>query len=138
MNLGVARAKQHGSCIMTLANSLIIWAASDIGLKWRSIRGLVSLHFVNVKSRPVVAPWGGGDGRFGTNPCCIGIPLKVVASPFILDFATSRVAQGKMRVAHNEGHAVAPGLLDRRARHADDQTPAWWWFRKAMVFSGLY
>ena len=31
--------------------------------------------------------------------------------PFILDFATSRVAQGKMRVAHNEGRSVAPGTL---------------------------
>ena len=38
-------------------------------------QGLVSIHFVNVLSRPVVAPWGGGDGRFGTNPCCIGVPL---------------------------------------------------------------
>jgi uncharacterized oxidoreductase len=28
-----------------------------------------------------------------------------------LDFATSRVAQGKMRVAHNQGKAVQPGLL---------------------------
>ncbi|HNW03204.1 MAG TPA: malate/lactate/ureidoglycolate dehydrogenase [Burkholderiaceae bacterium] len=109
MNLGVARAKQHGSCIMTLANAHHLgrighWAEMAVD------QGLVSLHFVNVKSRPVVAPWGGGDGRFGTNPCCIGIPLKG-RSPFILDFATSRVAQGKMRVAHNEGHAVAPGLL---------------------------
>ena len=38
-------------------------------------QGLVALHFVNVLSRAVVAPWGGADGRFGTNPCCIGIPL---------------------------------------------------------------
>jgi hydroxycarboxylate dehydrogenase B len=73
-------------------------------------QGLVSLHFVNVKSRPVVAAWGGGDGRYGTNPCCIGIPLKD-QPPFVLDFATSRVAQGKMRVAHNQGQAVQPGLL---------------------------
>jgi len=71
---------------------------------------LVSLHFVNVISRPVVAPFGGGDGRFGTNPCCIGIPMGT-QSPFILDFATSRVAQGKMRVAHNKGQRVPEGYL---------------------------
>jgi uncharacterized oxidoreductase len=29
----------------------------------------------------------------------------------LLDFATSRVAQGKMRVAYNKGETVAPGLL---------------------------
>jgi uncharacterized oxidoreductase len=73
-------------------------------------QGLVSIHFVNVQSRPVVAPWGGADGRFGTNPCCIGIPLKG-RDPFVLDFATSRVAQGKMRVAYNEGRSVEEGLL---------------------------
>jgi hydroxycarboxylate dehydrogenase B len=58
----------------------------------------------------VVAPRGGADGRFGTNPCCIGVPLKG-REPFLLDFATSRVAQGKMRVAHNQGRRVDPGLL---------------------------
>ena len=73
-------------------------------------QGLVSLHFVNVLTRAVVAPWGGADGRYGTNPCCIGVPLKD-APPFVLDFATSRVAQGKMRVAHNQGKSVQPGLL---------------------------
>ena len=70
----------------------------------------VSLHFVNVLSRPIVAPWGGADGRFGTNPCCIGVPLKG-REPFVLDFATSRVAQGKMRVAYNKGVQVEPGTL---------------------------
>jgi uncharacterized oxidoreductase len=79
-------------------------------------RGLVSLHFVNVQSRPVVAPWGGSDGRYGTNPCCIGVPLKG-RDPFVLDFATSRVAQGKMRVAYNEGRQAEPGtLIDEQGR----------------------
>jgi uncharacterized oxidoreductase len=32
-------------------------------------------------------------------------------APFVLDFATSRVAQGKMRVAHNKGEQVPPGYL---------------------------
>lgn len=109
MALGIERAKLHGSCIMTLANAHHLgrighWA------EMATAQGLVSMHFVNVMSRPVVAPWGGADGRFGTNPCCIGIPLAG-REPFLLDFATSRVAQGKMRVAHNEGRAVAPGLL---------------------------
>ena len=77
-------------------------------------RGWVSIHFVSVWSRPVVAPFGGGDGRFGTNPCCIGIPLgygDLAQQPFVLDFATSRVAQGKMRVAYNEGRKADPGTL---------------------------
>ena len=109
MALGIARAKTHGSCILALAESHHLGRIGHFA-EMAAAEGLVSLHFVNVKSRAVVAPWGGTDGRFGTNPCCIGIPLKD-QPPFILDFATSRVAQGKMRVAYNQGKQVAPGLL---------------------------
>jgi uncharacterized oxidoreductase len=109
MALGIERALQHGSCIMAVGQSHHLgrighWAEMAVDA------GLVSLHFANVLAQPVVAPWGGADGRFGTNPCCIGLPLTG-RQPFILDFATSRVAQGKMRVAHNEGRQVPPGFL---------------------------
>ena len=109
MQMAIARARQHGSCIMSVGNAHHLgrighWAEMAVA------QGFVSMHFVNVLSRPVVAPFGGGDGRFGTNPCCIGIPLAG-QDPFVLDFATSRVAQGKMRVAHNKGERVALGTL---------------------------
>lgn len=119
MRLAIARARQHGSCIMTLKHAHHLgrighWAEMAVA------EGLVSLHFVNVEARPAVAPWGGADGRFGTNPCCIGIPIPG-QEPFLLDFATSRVAQGKMRVAHNEGKAAEPGLLiDSHGRPTTD------------------
>src|SRR4029078_12273365 len=75
--------------------------------------GLVSLHFTNVISRSIVAPHGGADARFGTNPMTVGIPLPH-EPPFILDMATSAVAQGKIRVAHNKREKVsADWLLDR-------------------------
>ncbi len=114
MALGMERARAHGSCIMTLANAHHLGRIGHFS-EMAVAQSLVSLHFVNVLSRPIVAPWGGGDGRFGTNPCCIGIPLPQGdgehAGHFILDFATSRVAQGKMRVAFNEGRRVPEGLL---------------------------
>ena len=125
MALGIARAKAHGSCIMALADSHHLGRIGHFA-EMAVAQGLVSLHFVNVISRPVVAPWGGTDGRFGTNPCCIGIPLvghrvaneggaireaTNVDAHFVLDFATSCVAQGKMRVAYNRGQSVKPGLL---------------------------
>ena len=119
IELAVTRAKEHGSCIMTLAHAHHLgrighFAEMAVG------QGLVSIHFVNVLSRPVVAPWGGADGRYGTNPVCIGVPLAG-RDPFVLDFATSRVAQGKMRVAHNEGRAVPPGyLIDEHGRPTTD------------------
>ena len=109
MERGIERAKAQGSCIVSLANSHHLGRIGHFA-ELATSHGLVSLHFVNVLARPVVAPWGGGDGRFGTNPCCIGIPLQG-KDPFVLDFATSRVAQGKMRVAHNKGERVAEGFL---------------------------
>jgi hydroxycarboxylate dehydrogenase B len=109
MRLAIDRAKSTGSCIMTLANAHHLGRIGHFA-EMAVAEGLVSIHFVNVLARQVVAPFGGADGRYGTNPCCIGVPLKG-REPFLLDFATSRVAQGKMRVAHNQGKRVAPGLL---------------------------
>lgn len=109
MELGAERAKRNGVCVMGLSNAHHIgrighWAEQCIG------HGLVSIHFVNVISRPIVAPWGGGDARHGTNPFCVGIP-RPGKDPIVLDFATSKIAQGKTRVAHNKGVELAPGTI---------------------------
>jgi hydroxycarboxylate dehydrogenase B len=108
-DIAIERAKTHGVCVMALANSHHLcrigqWAEQAVAA------GLVSLSFVNVISRSIVAPFGGSDARFGTNPCSIGVPLAG-QPPFILDMATSGVAQGKVRVAHNKGEQLPPGLL---------------------------
>jgi uncharacterized oxidoreductase len=109
MELGIARARQLGVCLASLTNSHHLgrighWAEQCVAA------GLVSVHFVNVLPRPVVAPFAGRDGRFSTNPFCVGIPLKD-QPPFILDFATSRIAAGKVRVAYNKGEALQPETL---------------------------
>jgi hydroxycarboxylate dehydrogenase B len=109
MALAIERAQLHGVCLMGLAHSHHLgrighWAEQAVA------QGLVSIHFVNVISRALVAPFGGRDARFGTNPLAIGLPIEG-HEPFILDLATSGVAQGKLRVAHNQGKTVAPGLL---------------------------
>ena len=120
--MAIARAKQHGSAVVALGNSHHLgrighWAELAIA------EGLVSIHFVNVKSFAPVAPYGGADGRFGTNPVCIGIPLPG-EPPFVLDMATSAVAQGKLRVAHNKRAKVPFGwVIDDQGKPTDD--PKW-------------
>ena len=109
MLLGIERAKAHGSAIVALANAhhlcrIGAWAEMAVAA------GLVSIHFVNVISRPIVAPWGGSDARFGTNPFAVGIPVPG-REPVVLDMATSVIAQGKTRIAHNKGERLAPGQL---------------------------
>ncbi len=105
----IARAQSTGSCIMALRNSHHI---GRIG-HWSeqcAARGMVSLHFVNVVSKPAVAPYNGLAARLGTNPVSIGIPRQD-APPVIVDFATSELAVGKIRVAYNKGVPVQPGAL---------------------------
>ncbi|MEO8143097.1 MAG: malate/lactate/ureidoglycolate dehydrogenase [Betaproteobacteria bacterium] len=109
MEIGIARAQQHGMCVMGLGRSHHLcrigqWAEQAVAA------GLISLHFTNVISRSIVAPHGGADARFGTNPMTVGIPIPN-EPPFILDMATSAVAQGKVRVAHNKREKVSPEWL---------------------------
>jgi len=119
MAMAGERARAQGSCIVALGNAhhlgrIGAWAEQA------AAAGLVSMHFVNVISRPIVAPHGGSDGRFGTNPFCAGVPLPG-RPPVILDFATSVIAQGKTRVAHNKGEPVAPGqLIDDQGQPTTD------------------
>lgn len=109
MDLAIERARKHGVCVMALGHAHHLgrighWAEQAVA------QGLISIHFVNVISRAIVAPWGGSDARFGTNPVTVGIPLPG-EPPFILDMATSAVAQGKIRVAHNKREPVSPDWL---------------------------
>jgi len=77
---------------------------------------LASIHFTNVVSRAIVAPHGGRQSRFGTNPLTVGLPRRD-APPILLDFATSAVAVGKIRVAYNrKGPAPAGALIDHEGK----------------------
>ena len=117
--LAIERAKTHGVCIMALGRSHHLGRIGQWG-EQAVAAGLISISFVNVISRAIVAPYGGGDARFGTNPVCIAIPLPGEA-PFLLDMATSAVAQGKIRVAHNKAEQVSPEwLIDHRGSPTPD------------------
>ena len=83
--------------------------------------GLVSIHFVNaVGHLPIVAPWGGREARFQTNPFCCAVP-RPGKLPVVLDMATSTVAFGKVRVAHFAGTHVPEGaIIDNHGHPSND------------------
>jgi uncharacterized oxidoreductase len=116
---GIARAKSLGICAVGLRNAHHIgrighWAEQC------AQQGLVSFHFVNVAGDPLVAPFGGIDARFGTNPFCAAFP-RTGKAPLVLDFATSRIAFGKTRVAYNKGLRVpTESLIDHRGKPTTD------------------
>ncbi len=62
------------------------------------------------------APLGGRERALGPNPVAMGAPAGD-GPPFILDYATTVVAQGKVKVAQSRGEALPPGLvLDAEGR----------------------
>ena len=117
----IEAARKHGVAVHGLRNAHHIGRVGTYG-EIAARAGFVSLHFVNVASGPPpVAPFRGREGRFLTNPVCIAIPGTGSNPPIILDFATSRVAMGKVRVAHNAGKPMLDGaLLDREGKPTTD------------------
>ena len=117
MATAIERASSHGCCMVGLANTHHLgrigqWAERCAGA------GLASVHFVNVLSTPLVAPWGGSDARLATNPFCVGVPFE--PHPLILDYATSKVALGKVRVAQDRGERMPDGVLIDAGGHPTD------------------
>ncbi|MBM3491257.1 MAG: malate/lactate/ureidoglycolate dehydrogenase [Alphaproteobacteria bacterium] len=117
----IAKARVEGLCLMALRNAHHIGRIGHWG-ELCAAAGFISIHYVNaISHRAVVAPHGGADARFVTNPYCTAIPAMDGEPPVILDFATSLIAMGKVRVAHNKGEAVPEGaLIDADGRPTRD------------------
>ena len=111
MELGLAKAREHGVAVVGLRN---VHHLGRIGA-WGEIcarAGFVSIHYVNAHGHDaIVAPFGGYDARYSTNPYCTALPATPENPMLILDMATSRVAQGKVRVAHYREALMAEGIL---------------------------
>jgi uncharacterized oxidoreductase len=109
MEAAVVRAKLHGICMLGLRNANHIGRVGTYG-EIATSNGLVSLHFVNVY-HTLVAPWGGTDQRFGTNPICLAVPGTDDNPGVQLDMATSIGAMGKVAVAFRAGKKMPQGWL---------------------------
>ncbi|KUK16951.1 hypothetical protein GBV73_06265 [Thermococcus sp. 101 C5] len=82
---------------------------------------LVGFAFANGPA--LVAPWGGAERVFGTNPLSYGFPTK--NKPIVLDIATSATAHFKIKVAMIRGEELAPGLaLDKDGNPTTDPKKA--------------
>ena len=83
--------------------------------------GIICLAFCNGgRLGGSVAPFGGMGRALSTNPFAAGVPVAG-RSPVVIDFATSTVAEGKLRVARNRGQSIPEGLiLDREGRPTTD------------------
>ncbi len=68
--------------------------------------GLVALMFANTPK--AIAPWGGSESIYGTNPIAFAVP-RPSATPVVIDLSLSKVARGKIMVAAREGRPIPEG-----------------------------
>ncbi|MDY7103188.1 MAG: malate/lactate/ureidoglycolate dehydrogenase [Actinomycetota bacterium] len=119
-DVAVERARAGGVAVIGLRNSFHIgrighWAERCCAA------GLASIHFVNVTGHdPLVAPHGGAEARFGTNPFCAAVPGPDGRPLALLDMATSKVAMGKVRVARNRGETIPDETVIADGRSTTD------------------
>lgn len=116
MAIGIDKAKRSGVGVVALRHSSHLGRIGD----WTeqcAEAGFVSIHFVNVVGAgAIVAPFGGTDARISTNPFSAGLP-RPDGKHVILDMATSKLAEGKVKVALNKGVELPEGaLIDNKGR----------------------
>lgn len=108
--VAVEKAKAQGLSAVTLKRTNHVGRLADYG-EMAAAQGLLALLWANVPTALNVAPWGGAARRLGTNPHAVIVPGPDGAVAMSLDFATSVIAEGKLRVKYNRGERVAPGIM---------------------------
>lgn len=104
----IALARQYGVGAVTLDHCAHIGRIGSY-TEMMAEAGMVGIATTNHMA--AVAPFGGKDRVLGTNPWALATPRGPDEHPIVVDFATSGVAEGKLRVARAKGESVAPGLI---------------------------
>jgi len=108
--VAIDKARAQGLSAVTLRQTNHVGRLADYA-EIAATEGLVGLLWVNAPMALNVAPWGGAARRLGTNPHAVAIPGPRGSVAMSLDFATSVVAEGKLKVKFNKGERVAPGIM---------------------------
>lgn len=110
----IDKARQTDICCATLINHTHIGRLGEYAEQAarEGVIGMV-MHGRTGVARGGTAPYGGATSALSTNPISAGIPTGDDV-PFILDYATSKIAQGKVQVARSKGIDLPAGaILDK-------------------------
>jgi LDH2 family malate/lactate/ureidoglycolate dehydrogenase len=128
-----------GQVAATFATETVIKKAKSAGIACASVRnlshlgragyyaekmadeGLASIIFVASGGYGTAqAPFGGTKPRLSTHPIAMGFPFQP-EGPFLADFATTAVAEGKLRVYRARGEKIKEGwILDAQGNPSTD------------------
>lgn len=127
-------AEEHGVGAVTLVNCNHL---GRLGEYVTMIAGAGMIGMAHCNASRSVAPFGSSQRILGTNPFAWAAPRGPGHPPLVLDFATSAVAEGKLRVARASGQPIAPGLIvDRDGQPSQD--PADFYNGGALQTFGLH
>ena len=121
MLLSVEKARRAGIGMVSLRNTNNIGALGYF-TSLAASDGMLSMVMTN--GNPSVAPFGGADPFFGTNPLSIAVPA-LPGRPLVLDMSSSVVARGKIRLASLGGESIPLGwALDETGAPTSDPARA--------------
>jgi LDH2 family malate/lactate/ureidoglycolate dehydrogenase len=122
VDMAIDIAKKHGLGAVAVRNSSHFGAAGYYA-DHAAEQGLIGLAFTNAS--PAIAPTGGTDGLFGTNPIGAAFPMPD-REPIIADMATAMVARSRIRHALAAGQKTIPEgwALDPSGRPTTDPAEA--------------
>jgi uncharacterized oxidoreductase len=110
IEIAIDKARAQGLSAVTLRRTNHVGRLADWA-ETAAARGLIGMLWVNAPMALNVAPWGGAARRLGTNPHAIAVPGPGGTVAMSLDFATSVIAEGKLKVKFNRGERAAPGII---------------------------
>lgn len=83
-------------------------------------QGVALFMAIGTVSKPTTAPYGGAAPVLGTNPLSVSLP-NPAGDPVTLDFATSAIAAGKIKLAKARHEQLPPNaILDSRGQPSVD------------------
>jgi LDH2 family malate/lactate/ureidoglycolate dehydrogenase len=119
-DLVVARAQSQGLAAAGVVRCTHTGRLGEYAEQAAAAGSILLVFGGGLTGSPLAAPFGGRAKALGANPLAAGFPVAGGA-PMIVDFATTVVAEGKLRVARDRGEQVAPGvILDRAGQPTTD------------------
>ena len=111
MNRAIEKAKAADMCSVSIINTGHIGRLGDYA-EAAAAAGCIGIITTGGGGRMqgITVPFGGAGGATGTNPIAVGVPTGDDA-PFVIDIATSMIAEGKIQVARSKGEDLPEGHI---------------------------
>jgi uncharacterized oxidoreductase len=123
LDLAVPKAQALGVSVGTARNCGHIGRVGEYAERAVGQGLMVMAAVNNCGASPRVAPPGGIEPRLATNPFCAAVPTSHPDAPLVVDFATSVVAEGKVRTHYISKRPVPEGwLLDHNGQPTTDSS----------------